>query len=273
MLYKVNTDCILCSYQNPKATATAVIIKDQSVLVLLRNTEPFKGMWDFPGGYMNKDETPEETVKREVKEELGVDCTTTFIKTFEGYAYYKDYVFPVISHTFLVDIKGDIRLDTDENSEYRWIPLSEINDVAYDSNQKTLSFIKEKFMYNLDNVKDLISQLDSSAVFNEQAFYKALLEGHISTVVENGKLLGMGWLFPRQTLLRRQAVVEDMIVDEEHRGKGYGEKILRDLIAWGKEVGMDTIELTTNPKREAANSLYKKVGFWLHETNHYLLKL
>ena len=83
----------------------------------------------------------------------------------------------------------------------------------------------------------------------------------------------MGWIFPRQTMLMCQAVVEDMIVDESQRGKGLGEKILRDLIKWAKRNGVEVIELTTNPKRLAANSLYKKVGFKLHETNHYLLNL
>jgi GNAT superfamily N-acetyltransferase len=61
-----------------------------------------------------------------------------------------------------------------------------------------------------------------------------------------------------------------MIVDERYRGKGYGEKIMRKLIAWARTQNVDTIELTTNPKRVAANGLYKKVGFLLHETNHYL---
>ena len=83
----------------------------------------------------------------------------------------------------------------------------------------------------------------------------------------------MGWIFPRQTMLRNQAVVEDMIVDESQRGKGLGEKILRNLIDWAKKEGVEVVELTTNPKRVAANSLYQKVGFKLHPTNHYLLNL
>ena len=83
----------------------------------------------------------------------------------------------------------------------------------------------------------------------------------------------MGWIFPRTTLLRKQAVIEDMIVDEKHRGKGYGRTILKNLICWAENNGIEVIELTTNPKREAANALYKSEGFQLHETNHYLLNL
>jgi GNAT superfamily N-acetyltransferase len=66
--------------------------------------------------------------------------------------------------------------------------------------------------------------------------------------------------------------VEDMIVDDAYRGKGYGQKMLLELISWAKKEGIDTIELTSNPKRIAANELYKKTGFELHPTNHYLYK-
>ena len=85
--------------------------------------------------------------------------------------------------------------------------------------------------------------------------------------------MGMGWIFPRRTLLRKQAVVEDMIVNEKYRGRGLGEKILLDLISWAKKQKIEVIELTTNSKRVAANSLYQKIGFKLHPTNHYLLNL
>jgi len=64
-----------------------------------------------------------------------------------------------------------------------------------------------------------------------------------------------------------------MIVDLDYRGRGLGEKILLNLIAWARKKGIEVVELTTNPKRVAANNLYKKIGFKLHETNHYLLNL
>ena len=80
----------------------------------------------------------------------------------------------------------------------------------------------------------------------------------------------MGWYFKRQTALRCQAVIEDMIVDQEYRGRGLGLKVMEKLISKAKSEGIEVLELTTNPKRIAANELYKKVGFNLHPTNHYL---
>ncbi len=268
-------DCTLCQFNNPKPTATAIIIKDQKLLVGKRNLkdEPFFGEWDFFGGYIHQGESPEESLKRELKEELGVESELTFLGTFTGTASYREFEYPVITFAYLADIKGDIVLDKNENSEYEWVPIKEIKSIAFDSNQKLLAFVKEKFQYSLTDVKALIAQLDPSAEVNEPYLYKAILDGYISTVEVDGELAGMGWIFPRQTMLRRQAVVEDMIVNEKFRGQGIGEKILRDLIKWSKEQGIEVLELTTNPKRVAANSLYQKVGFKIHETNHYLLKL
>lgn len=268
-------DCTLCKFNNPKPTATAVIIRKQKILVGKRNLkeEPFFGEWDFFGGYIQEGETPEQALKREIKEELGVDSDLTFLGSFSGTAEYKEYGYPVISFAYLTELKGEVKLNKKENSEIAWVPLKEIRTIAFDSNQKILKFIQEKFSYDLDNLKELINQLDSSAVVNEQSLYKAILDGYISKVEKNGEIMGMGWIFPRQTLLRKQAVVEDMIVNDKYRGQGLGEKILLDLIDWAKKQGVEVIELTTNPKRVAANSLYQKVGFVLHPTNHYLLKL
>lgn len=268
-------DCVLCKFNNPKPTATAIIIKDQRLLVGKRNLkkEPFYGDWDFFGGYFQAGESPEETLKREIKEELGIDCDLTFLGTFTGVSSYQDFEFPVITFAYFVELKGDIVLDKNENSEYEWVPLNQIKKIAFDSNEKLLAFVKEKFLYDLDSIKTLITQLDPSAKVDEAYLYKAITDGYISKVEKDGEIAGMGWIFPRQTLLRRQAVVEDMIVNEKFRGLGLGEKILRDLIKWAKEQRIEVIELTTNPKRVAANSLYQKVGFKLHPTNHYLLDL
>ena len=268
-----NNDCLLCSFENPKPTVTAIAIRDGKILVAKRNEAPFKGEWDFLGGYIQKEETPEEALRRELKEELGTGvCGVTFIGSFPGTASYKDRSFPVLSFAYLVELEGEMVLNH-ENSEVAWIPLASLDTIAFDSNVKILKYLKGKFIYDLKAVRALVSQLDSTATVNEPSLYQAILEGYVSTIYEEGKIIGMGWIFPRQTMLRRQAVVEDMIVDPSQRGKGLGEKILNDLLRWANDQGVEMVELTTNPKRIAANSLYQKVGFKLHMTNHYLLEL
>lgn len=267
-----NSLCELCAFQNPKLTVTAIIIKNGKLLVVRRNEEPFRNEWDFVGGYVQQDESADEALKREIAEELHVDAELTYIGSFSGTASYDNKTFPVLNFAYLVKINGDIQLNT-ENSEYTYRDLHTLGTIAFDSNQKILSHIKKIYKSNFREIKNLVSQLDATATINEFSWLMAVLDGHVCEMYHNDKLIGMGWIYPRQTLLRSQAVIEDMIVDVQYRSQGYGKKILLELIDWAKKNNIDVIELTTNPKRVEANSLYAKVGFTLHATNHYLYKL
>jgi len=57
-------------------TATAIIVFPQDTILLIkRDTVPFKGYWALPGGRAEPGETVEQTIIREVKEETGLDVT------------------------------------------------------------------------------------------------------------------------------------------------------------------------------------------------------
>ena len=57
-------------------TSTAIIpFSENKILLIKRNTIPFKGYWALPGGRMDPDEIVEQTIVREVKEETGLDVT------------------------------------------------------------------------------------------------------------------------------------------------------------------------------------------------------
>lgn len=61
-------------YQNPHSAVSVVITNEKGECLLIRReTEPRKGDWDLPGGFVNWGEAPETAIVREVKEELGVD--------------------------------------------------------------------------------------------------------------------------------------------------------------------------------------------------------
>lgn len=69
-------DLFTYEYERPALTVDVVIytIKDGDLKVLLiqRNTEPFKEMWAIPGGFVINGETLEIAAKRELYEETGV---------------------------------------------------------------------------------------------------------------------------------------------------------------------------------------------------------
>jgi ribosomal protein S18 acetylase RimI-like enzyme len=69
------------------------------------------------------------------------------------------------------------------------------------------------------------------------------------------------------------SIIEDVIVDESARRQGIGEALMRYAIDLAREAGADGVSLTSNPKREAANQLYRSMGFELRKTNPYFYKL
>jgi ribosomal protein S18 acetylase RimI-like enzyme len=69
------------------------------------------------------------------------------------------------------------------------------------------------------------------------------------------------------------ARLEDVVVDGAARGRGVGEALTKEVLRLAKVSGADYIALTSNPKREAANRLYQRVGFKKWETNVYRMNL
>ena len=101
------------------------IKKDGKILLLKRseNVRSYRGKWATVSGYVEKNEMPEETALKEIREEIGVEVKLIrkgkiiHVKDKEGNWFV---------HPFLFEIKsGNIRIDW-EHVEYRWIKLEEI---------------------------------------------------------------------------------------------------------------------------------------------------
>jgi len=58
-------------------------------------------------------------------------------------------------------------------------------------------------------------------------------------------------------------------VDDAARGRGVGEAINRFAIDLAVERGARSVDLTSRPSREAANRLYRRIGFEPRDTNVY----
>lgn len=66
-----------------------------------------------------------------------------------------------------------------------------------------------------------------------------------------------------------RAWIEDVVVDAEARGHGVGEALNRAALDEARRRGAVTVDLTSRPSREAANRLYRRLGFVERETNVY----
>ena len=74
-------------------------------------------------------------------------------------------------------------------------------------------------------------------------------------------------LFRIPTGLR--AWIEDVVVDEGARGGGVGEALTRAALERAAAAGARSVDLTSRPSREAANRLYRRLGFERRDTNVY----
>lgn len=67
--------CAFIMYINPKPTVKGLVMREGRVMMVRRAEAPGIGGWDFPGGYLEYDEHPEEGLIREIAEETGVVAT------------------------------------------------------------------------------------------------------------------------------------------------------------------------------------------------------
>ena len=124
-----------------------------------------------------------------------------------------------------------------------------------------------------DAFERLIPQLSSSAKIPTWEELDELIKSKAAIVLvavddedPEQKILGSMTLVVFRIPTGMRAWVEDVVVDQEARGQGIGEKLIRTAIDRAKAEGCRTIDLTSNPKREAAHRLYKRCGFEMRET-------
>jgi 8-oxo-dGTP diphosphatase len=73
---KVRRTCPACGFihfPDPKVAVVALIEANARVLLIRRAVNPGRGLWALPGGYMDAGELPDTALRREVREEVGID--------------------------------------------------------------------------------------------------------------------------------------------------------------------------------------------------------
>ena len=127
----------------------------------------------------------------------------------------------------------------------------------------------------LDAVSRLVPQLSSSAPPSAGELEEIIRSQATSLLVARDGDVIVGTLtlavFRIPTGVR--AWIEDVVVDESTRGRGVGEALTHEAVELARAAGARSVELTSRPTREAANRLYRRLGFEPRETNVLRLTL
>lgn len=130
-------------YDNPAVTTFAFVRDgDGRYLVLRRAKEPCLGEWDLPGGFVESGETPAEAIRRELREETGLEIEVErILGAFTGrygaggrWTVDVGYAARVTGGTFRLD---------GEKSDAAWLPLDELPRLAFAGERSGLAVLRD----------------------------------------------------------------------------------------------------------------------------------
>jgi ADP-ribose pyrophosphatase len=123
-----------------RLSVKSLIFYDDKFLILRKNT--VEGLWDFPGGRLEFGEAPEETLKREIKEETNL--RVSILRPLYSWNYLKNEDTFLVGFVYLSKTNSKEVLLSSEHNNYDWITFEELSKYkiapSYLVNLKKLNF-------------------------------------------------------------------------------------------------------------------------------------
>lgn len=138
---------------------------------------------------------------------------------------------------------------------------------------KILKEIDEKA---ITKIHKLIFQLANEEITPNLEDFRNFLNlpnTYLFVAIAENEIVGMGTFVYYVIPTGKKGWIEDIVVDENQRGKGIAEKLIGTMLETAKTIGMTQVNLTSSYSRIAANKLYQKIGFYTRETNVYRIDL
>jgi ADP-ribose pyrophosphatase len=138
------TSCQFTVFFGPVAAVGGLIVDDSDHLLLVRRARnPGKGQWGLPGGFVDREETIEQALIREVSEETRLELDEVqLLLTFPNRYNYRGWVSPVIDLFYLCRPRDPSRLQLEEDELDRSVwtstPRAYLDAMAFDSNRRAI---------------------------------------------------------------------------------------------------------------------------------------
>jgi len=126
--------CGFIYYINPSAATAAFIRNDTGdLLVCRRANDPAKGTLDLPGGFIDYDETAEQGIAREIREETGIRITSAkYVFSLPNDYIYSGLDIPTMDLFFECETDDYSRISAaDDVAECFFLPVREINPALF----------------------------------------------------------------------------------------------------------------------------------------------
>lgn len=127
-------------------------------------------------------------------------------------------------------------------------------------------------------VNKLLVQLNEAANPLTDSDVKDMIASSVNKLfvarkLNDKEMIGMLTLIVFRIPVAKRGLLEDLVVDRKYRGKGIATKLISTAINEARRNGASYLYFSSNPKRVAANRLYRHLGFKKRETNLYRVEL
>lgn len=137
--------CPACDFEfflNPTPCVSAIIIKDNKILLAKRAKDPYKDLWEIPGGFVENKETLEEAIKREMREELRISLTDLKYYDSKPSIYtYKGMNNETFIAYFKVTFDDEVVINS-EILEYNYFHLDNLPEISFPAHKEILEGLK-----------------------------------------------------------------------------------------------------------------------------------
>ncbi|WP_085521572.1 GNAT family N-acetyltransferase [Tuberibacillus sp. Marseille-P3662] len=84
---------------------------------------------------------------------------------------------------------------------------------------------------------------------------------HLLSILHDGEPIGILWLRVQSNHQEKQAIIFDIKLDEDQRGKGFGTAAMEAIDEYAQSMGVQQIRLHVFAHNQRAKSLYEKMGY------------